>query len=400
MSRQIQRRDAAPVEKQTADLRTLIEQYKGEIARALPRHVTPERVIKIAQMAVRNSSLSRCHPLSFATALINCCSLGLEPNTSLGEAYLVPFKNRGVLECQLIIGYRGYIELAYRSGQVDWLYAACVYAEDFFQYKLGSHPKIEHEPNLKAIDRGPVLCAYAVCKMKDCAEPVFRVVGKAELDAARRQSQTGRNNTGPWSEHYDEMACKTAVRRLWKFLPLSSEDQRLRRLEDVETAGEKGMHASTGIDVLDNRSELEAARHQQEQLEQKVDDAQPPMDEPPPEHPEAPHMEGADNAPDAPDQADSVPAEDSAPPPQATLNEMRERELASATVQVEVIKVSRPQTSAKFYTAEVKDSTGAAKCRTSTDLGGKLKAGNEYTVVIERKTWGERQWLQIVDFLS
>jgi phage RecT family recombinase len=350
-------------------------------------------------MAARQPGLAQCHPISFATALINCCSLGLEPNTSLGEAYLVPFKNKGQYECTLIIGYRGYIELAYRSGQVDWLYATCVYKADHFRYRLGSQPFIDHEPDLAAIDRGPIICAYAMCKMKDCAEPIFRVVGKAELDGARAQSQTGRFGRGPWLDHYDEMCCKTAIRRLWKFLPLSSEDQRLRRLEDVETAAEMGGTASTGIETLDNRAELELNDTQADRLEQQIHEERD-VEEAPAEHPVPPAADDPGEAPDADGEADHEPAENTPAPPQATISEMREKSLKEATVAVTVTKLVKPQSSAKYIVAHLQDKSGACNARVDTNFKANIGEGEELTVVLQRKTWGERSWLQIVDILE
>ena len=76
--------------------------------------------------------------MSFIAALMNAAQLGLEPNTPLGQAYLIPYKNKGILECQFQIGYKGMIDLAYRTGQVQMIQAQIVREHDFFEYQYGS----------------------------------------------------------------------------------------------------------------------------------------------------------------------------------------------------------------------------------------------------------------------
>lgn len=95
----------------------MIKALEPEIRRALPVVLTPERFLRMALSAVNNTpKLAECTPMSFIAAMMNAAQLGLEPNTPLGQAYLIPYKNKNQLECQFQIGYKGIIDLAYRTG--------------------------------------------------------------------------------------------------------------------------------------------------------------------------------------------------------------------------------------------------------------------------------------------
>ena len=106
----------------------MVKVMMPEIKKALPTVLTPERFTRIALSALNNTpALQKCTPMSFLAALMNAAQLGLEPNTPLGQAYLIPYKNKGVLECQFQIGYKGLIDLAYRNGQMQTIQAQAVY---------------------------------------------------------------------------------------------------------------------------------------------------------------------------------------------------------------------------------------------------------------------------------
>ena len=105
----------------------MVKAWESEIRRALPTVLTPERFTRSALSAINNTpSLADCTPMSFIAALMNAAQLGLEPNTPLGQAYLIPYKNKGVLECQFQLGYKGLIDLAYRTGQMQMIQAHVV----------------------------------------------------------------------------------------------------------------------------------------------------------------------------------------------------------------------------------------------------------------------------------
>lgn len=206
---------AAPaVQNSKPNLAQLIEQMKPEIARALPRHLNPDRMARIATTVLRQTpALARCTPESFLGALMTASQLGLEPGPT-GDAYLVPFGN----VCTFIPGYRGLIKLARNSGQLVDIWAEVVCENDAFTYKLGLHRDLIHEPAPEP--RGKITHVYAAAKLKDGGTP-FVVMTTAEVEAIRARSKAGRNS--PWVSDWSAMACKTAVKQLAKWLPLSPE---------------------------------------------------------------------------------------------------------------------------------------------------------------------------------
>lgn len=195
---------------------------QSQIKAALPRHMTPERLARIVTTEIRKvPKLAECTPVSFFGAVIQCAQLGLEPGNALGHAYLLPYGK----DVQLIIGYRGMIDLARRSGQIVSIDARAVYEGDKFECRLGLDPHIEHEPDWANPNRtmgDKLQFVYAVAKLKDGGIQ-FDVMSRAEIEGIRARSKAG--NNGPWKTDYQAMALKTVVRRLFKFLPVSIEIQ-------------------------------------------------------------------------------------------------------------------------------------------------------------------------------
>ena len=110
-----------------------IKQMESEIKKALPSVITPERFTRIVLSALSSSpKLAQTTPQSFLGAMMTAAQLGVEPNTPLGQAYLIPYLNHGTLECQFQLGYKGLIDLAYRSGEVSVIQAQVVYDNDDF----------------------------------------------------------------------------------------------------------------------------------------------------------------------------------------------------------------------------------------------------------------------------
>jgi len=195
-----------------------------EIKKALPNTITPERFTRIVLSAISNNKeLQACTPQSFLASMMNSAQLGLEPNTPLGQAYLIPYKNHGTLEAQFQIGYKGLIDLAYRSGQVKTIYAEAVYENDEFEYELGLNPKLVHKPAIK--DRGDVIYYYAVFKLTNGGEG-FTVMSKDDIERHKnRFSKAANAGFSPWSTNYDEMAKKTVIKKVLKYAPLSTDIQ-------------------------------------------------------------------------------------------------------------------------------------------------------------------------------
>jgi recombination protein RecT len=233
-------------------------QIKQQMALAMPKHMTADRLARIALTEVRKvPKLAQCDQVSFLGAIMQCAALGLEPGGALGHAYLLPFdKNKkdsngkwvkDKTEVQLIIGYRGMIDLARRSGQIQSIEARVVNAKDEFEIELGLDSKLVHKPAWTETDRGPMVFVYAVAKLKDGGIQ-FEVMSRAEIEKVRNESQGykaaasaaqkyNKPIDSPWSNHFDEMAKKTVVRRLFKYLPVSIEMQRAVGLDEQADAG-------------------------------------------------------------------------------------------------------------------------------------------------------------------
>jgi recombination protein RecT len=247
-------------------LAQMVQKLSPEIARALPRHVNPDRMARIVTTALRTvPQLADCTPASFLGCVIQCAQLGLEPCTPLGHAYLIPFKNkkRGTLECTLIIGYKGMIELARRSGMVTNVYAYAVREGDDFRYQLGTKRMVHHVPSEDADrERKRITHVYSVAQVKN-GEPEFQVLTRAQVEARRARSRA--SQVGPWVTDYEPMALKTAVRALAPWMPQSAEFAHAVSLDEAADRGgqlaeldeeTKSALLSTGIAA---RGELEAA---------------------------------------------------------------------------------------------------------------------------------------------
>ena len=199
-----------------------IKGYEGQIAKALPSVMTPERFSRIAMTAVTKSpTLGRCTPGSFMGARLTAAQLGLEPNTPLGQAYLIPYKNKGVLECQFQLGYRGLIELAHRSGELRSIEAHIVYENDEFEYELGLEPKLKHVPAMK--NKGKIAWVYAVYKLNSGGFG-FEVMSKEDIEEHKEKySKAAQRGFSPWKNSWEEMAKKTVIKKALKYAPLKTD---------------------------------------------------------------------------------------------------------------------------------------------------------------------------------
>lgn len=214
-----------------ATIRDVLTKMQPQMKMALPRHVTPERMMRVALTAIQHTpKLLDCTQPSLLGAIMQAAQLGLEPDGMLGQAYLVPYGKT----CTLIPGYRGFISLARRSGDISTIYADVVYMGDEFRVVKGLNPILEHTPADAAQEDKSIRGFYAVAKLKDGGQQ-FEYMTKAQVDAIRKKSPAG--NSGPWVTHYAEMGKKTAIRRLFKYLPCSIELQTAVELDERADAG-------------------------------------------------------------------------------------------------------------------------------------------------------------------
>lgn len=203
------------------NIKSMIQQMSPQFAKALPAVMTPERFARIATTAItKNPQLAECTPASFFGALLSAAQLGLEPNTQLGQAYLIPYRNykTNSLECQFQVGYRGLIELAHRSGELKSIEAHCVHENDEFVYELGLDPKLVHKPAMS--NRGKVTWVYAVYHLKNGGYG-FEVMSTEDIN--KHRAQFSKAKSSPWDTNWEAMAKKTVVKQALKYAPMSSE---------------------------------------------------------------------------------------------------------------------------------------------------------------------------------
>jgi len=215
---------ATPADKTVRDL---IERQAPEIQKALGDSIGVERFTRSVFTELRRTpKLYECDPASLLGAMMLSAQLGLEPGP-LGHVYLVPFNKR----VEFIVGYRGYIDLAFRSGKVKDVSAQIVREGDSFQYEHGTTPKLRHVPLGPAEDRKPE-AVYAVARLTTGGAP-FVVLYPDDWARARKRSASGSKPHSPWTTDEDAMIRKTAVRRLAPWLPQSDAFARAVAVEGV-----------------------------------------------------------------------------------------------------------------------------------------------------------------------
>lgn len=216
----------------TMSIPDMVKILEPEIKRALPTVLTPERFTRMALSAINNTpKLAECSPMSFIAALMNAAQLGMEPNTPLGQAFLIPYKNKGVLECQFQLGYRGMIDLAYRNERVQSIEAHTVYENDEFEYELGLNPKLVHKPSWET--PGGIRAFYAIFKL-DNGGFRFEVMNKSAVDAyAAKYSKAYDRDYSPWKSSYEGMAKKTVIKQLLKYAPMKSDFQKAVSMDET-----------------------------------------------------------------------------------------------------------------------------------------------------------------------
>ena len=366
-----QQRAITPLDRKFKDVRGLLNKMAPEFSNVLPRHISADKLIRVALTTWRGGErLMDCEPLSFAGAVLECAQLGLVPDSILGRAHLVPFWNgkRRVMECNVVLGYQGLVELALRSGQVKDINAQVVYEADTFEFEYGTGERIRHtwDPSLGEEERGDPTCVYMFARLRD-GEQHFQVLPwskvlqtreralkqrKAWIEVDKRTGEEKAMRTGnkgpyafdtPWVTDLPEMARKTAIRYGSKLLPLSSEFQRAASLDERNDLGlEQGLahvaaeiipeedhnllgprsagDESAGAATRDRAAALKAKLAEEEaaraQEEADVEEEMPPQDE-----------DGAGDEPPTPqDEDDGYKYEDDP----AALTEEEERQLEEA----------------------------------------------------------------------
>ena len=218
--------------KPTDRMNLILKRMTKEISRALPEQIKSERFQRIVLTAFSNNpKLQLCDPVSFIAAMMQSAQLGLEPNTPLGQAYLIPYKN----SVQFQVGYKGMIDLAMRSGQYQSIYAHAVHENDEFDIDYGLEQILKHKPFMGG-DRGKIIGYYAVYKLVNGGNG-FAFMTKSEIEQhARKFSKTYSN--GPWQTDFDAMAKKTVIKQVLKYAPMSIEIQKATSVDEKVTTSD------------------------------------------------------------------------------------------------------------------------------------------------------------------
>lgn len=265
------------------DFSAIFNFYKPQIAQALPKHLTPERIIQQAITIVsRVPELKECTPESFIGAIMQASILGFQPVNALGQCYFIPYKNSKIekKEVQFQIGYRGMLDLARRSGEIQTVYAQVVYENDEFTFEFGLNPTLKHVPALG--ERGALKYVYAVVKFNNSGY-AFEVMSKTDVEQIRKRSKSG--NSGPWVTDYPEMARKTVLRRVLKYCPLSV-DVLSKVQSDGGTIRPEDFHSGSGdlnldgISFADFDTVTEESEPPEEKPETQTETEQPPTEQP------------------------------------------------------------------------------------------------------------------------
>ena len=200
----------------SSDVMNFFNRFKGQIAQALPRHLTPERMIAMAtNLITQNPKLAECSLPSLVGAVMQSSILGFQPVQALGECYFVPYGG----QIQFQIGYKGFIRLAQRSGELTDIYAEIVREGDVIEYELGLHRKLVHKPVLG--NTGRILYSYAVAHYKSGGYS-FVLLTADEIEKLRKRNTSQKGSTsGAWATDYEAMAKAKAIKQLAKYLPLS-----------------------------------------------------------------------------------------------------------------------------------------------------------------------------------
>ena len=247
-----------PADQKARTVRHMLTVSKEQIEMALPKHIQADRLIRVAMTSIqRTPKLLDCDQKSLLAAIMQSAQLGLMPDGVLGEAYLIPFKD----QVQFIIGYRGLLSLARRSGEIVSMAAHCVHKNDVFEFEYGLDEKLRHVPNMLE-DRGDLVAVYAVAKLRDGGYAV-EVMSRKDVEKIRDRSQGYKSaiqykKDHPWITDFDQMARKTVLRRLSKYLPVSVEMLEAIAVDESTELGKAVTTFDDGRDLLPTKATAEA----------------------------------------------------------------------------------------------------------------------------------------------
>jgi recombination protein RecT len=220
--------------------------FLKSLSEILPTTFSPERMVRLALSSIAgNDRLMQCNVNSIRFGIVEAARLGLEIGGPLGQAYLTPRKGQAVL----VLGYRGMIDIAIRTGLVNAIMAEVVRDGDKFSFEYGTQRKLRHVP--VGDPDAPVTHAYALADMPGGTQ-IFHVLSRKEIERVRLRSEGGRSEKSPWATDYAEMARKTALRSIFKLLPTTPAVREIFARQDAQGSDTDAIRVDAASDrVID-----------------------------------------------------------------------------------------------------------------------------------------------------
>ena len=219
----VQQAKGQALQRKTSDIFTAIKAQEAGFKLALPKDFDASRFTRIAITAVRNNpALQKCSKESLLASMMLSAQLGLEPNSPLQQAYIIPYGNKAEFQT----GYKGLLKLAWNSGLVTLMDADKVHENDHFEYIKGFNPKFEHKPTIKG-KAGEVIAYYAYAQIKGGGNALVVMSREEVIEHAKKFSKAYNTKSSPWKSDFDSMAKKTVLIQLTKTLPQATTNEAL-----------------------------------------------------------------------------------------------------------------------------------------------------------------------------
>ena len=227
-----------------------------------------EFMVKALNAVKKNPELLKCTPQSLYGSILYFAEIGLPFNTPEQFGYILPYKQKGVMEATPIIGYKGLIEIAYRNPKMKSLRIQAVYDNDDFDYEYGTEEYIKHRPTHS--NRGALKAVYAIAKM-DGIDPMFVVVHKDELIKIQKLAKSGGSEYSAYNNGLDVfnvMQSKVALKLLFKTLPKTDNEILIKTLElDNKFDYDKSVRIEAnehGYEIIENEETKQSAMQEKE----------------------------------------------------------------------------------------------------------------------------------------
>jgi len=273
--------------------RQKFELWRPRLEVLVPKQVGAERLLNLALSAISRNELLRStidNPSTQASILKSCigaAQLGVEIDTPLGEAFILPFysKKKSCYIAQLVMGYPGLVNLGYRSGMIEAPEARVVFEGDLFEYAFGTSAYITHEP-ARPDERGDVVAFYAILWVKGSSHPLFEVMPIEDVETIRDGSPAAKNKQSPWWQHPIPMGQKTVLKRVYRYAPKSPELTRAIKYDNLAEAEEPQFDFDLGdIDEAETANGSRTRKLKEKLTNGKKDEVPDEDDQTPPGEP-------------------------------------------------------------------------------------------------------------------